>query len=167
MSPPSPAHAVDVRRIPAGGQTVVIVATPAERDALAERLAVPAVREARARLAFMPGPKGTVAVAGEVEAVVTRTCVRSLEAFDQAIREDVAMTFSPDPAVALGRDEDGDADAPDLLEGDTIDAFAVAAEFMALGLDPYPVKPGAELPPHETGEAALNPFAALGKLKES
>ena len=44
-----------------------------------------------------------------------------------------------------------------------IDLGALTAEFLALGLDPYPRKPGVAFEPHE--EAAEKPLAALHRLK--
>jgi uncharacterized metal-binding protein YceD (DUF177 family) len=63
----------------------------------------------------------------------------------------------------------GDApggEPPEVLSADgTADVGAIAAEFLLLGIDPYPRKPGAEFrPPAEQG-ATISPFAALAKLK--
>jgi uncharacterized metal-binding protein YceD (DUF177 family) len=156
---------LDVRRIPDGGQTVIVAASAAECMALARELGVSAIRNVAASVLFTPKAKGLIIVTGSVSATVTQACVRSLEPFEQEVSEEINVSFSPDPTVAVSRDEDGDIDAPDLLEGDTLDAGGIAAEFIALGLDPYPVKPGAELPLHQTGEAVINPFAVLSRLK--
>ena len=43
-----------------------------------------------------------------------------------------------------------DVDAPDPIVDGKIDLGALAAEFMVLGLDPYPRKPGAEFVPPAT-----------------
>ena len=53
------------------------------------------------------------------------------------------------------------------MHGGVIDLGAVATEFLILGIDPYPRKPGAVFaaPPAAPGEAAEHPFAALAALK--
>ncbi|MGB7126998.1 MAG: DUF177 domain-containing protein, partial [Methylovirgula sp.] len=48
-----------------------------------------------------------------------------------------------------------------------IDVGALAAEFLALGLDPYPKKPGVEFTPVTVPEeSAGRPFDALKKLTD-
>ena len=44
---------------------------------------------------------------------------------------------------------------------------ALAAEFLLLGIDPYPRKPGAEFTPLREDNATATPFAALTKLKDA
>jgi hypothetical protein len=65
-----------------------------------------------------------------------------------------------------------DPDGPDLPEtftGDTIDVGAFVAEFAAMGLDPYPRKPGVEFEPHIENSGRTDrkpsPFAVLRELK--
>jgi hypothetical protein len=59
---------------------------------------------------------------------------------------------------------DIDADAPDPLIGGEIDLGAVICEFFALGLDPYPRKPGAVFVEPEKPDPDANPFAALRQI---
>ena len=56
------------------------------------------------------------------------------------------------------------ADAPDPIVDGKIDLGALAAEFLALGLDPYPRKPGAEFAPPAADEPPDSPFDALAKI---
>ena len=49
--------------------------------------------------------------------------------------------------------------------GGRIDFGALTAEFLALGLDPYPRKPGITFEPVVAGEEA-GPFAGLRKLRD-
>ncbi|PXW57977.1 YceD family protein [Chelatococcus asaccharovorans] len=75
-----------------------------------------------------------------------------------------------------------DADPPDAIVDGTIDLGQLAAEYLALGLDPYPRKPGALFVPKAAGVEAgddapseddevsvpvdkPSPFAALSRLK--
>ena len=47
-----------------------------------------------------------------------------------------------------------------------IDLGAVATEFLILGIDPYPRKPGAVFEAPAAGEGGGHPFAALAALKK-
>jgi hypothetical protein len=68
--------------------------------------------------------------------------------------------------VAAAGFGDASGEPPETLSADgTADVGAIAAEFLLLGIDPYPRKPGAEFsPPAEQG-AGVSPFAALARLK--
>ena len=54
---------------------------------------------------------------------------------------------------------------PGRVDG-TIDLGAIATEFLILGIDPYPRKPGIVFDAPRTGEASGHPFAALAALKK-
>ena len=56
---------------------------------------------------------------------------------------------------------------PEALADGTADVGALAAEFVLLGIDPYPRKPGAEFTPPPEDSATATPFAALSKLKDA
>jgi uncharacterized metal-binding protein YceD (DUF177 family) len=57
-------------------------------------------------------------------------------------------------------------DPPDVLEDDVIDVAAYLVEHLALEIDPFPRKPGAEFePPPE--ERPTSPFAVLQGLKDA
>ena len=58
-----------------------------------------------------------------------------------------------------------DDDEPDPIVDGKIDLGALAAEFLALGLDPYPRKPGAEFAAPVAEEDDDSPFAPLTELK--
>jgi hypothetical protein len=127
-------------------------------------------------------------VTGRVSATVEQTCVVTLEPVENEVDEPIDVVFAPPAAVSaaarkdLVHDKDlveemaadaaqgfGDAasgEPPEVLSADGIaDVGAIAAEFLLLGIDPYPRKPGAEFrPPAEQG-ATISPFAALAKLK--
>jgi hypothetical protein len=67
------------------------------------------------------------------------------------------------PPAAL--EQEGDEDPPDPIVDGRIDLGALAAEFLALGLDPYPRKPGAAFAGAEPEPERDSPFAALARLK--
>ena len=53
---------------------------------------------------------------------------------------------------------------PEPLIGGVVDLGALATEFLLLGLDPYPRKPGAVFEPPRDLKPDAGPFAALAKL---
>lgn len=72
---------------------------------------------------------------------------------------------APDPAAEVIIDLEAD-DPPDVLSGDQIDLAAYVVEDLALEIDPFPRKAGAEFqPPDEPVD--LSPFAVLRKLRDN
>jgi hypothetical protein len=115
-----------------------------------------------------------VRVRGRVSALVGQTCVVSLEPMESEVDEPVDVTFAPLPPGAEAADSDalgqylgdGAKEPPEPLIGGTVDLGALATEFMVLGIDPYPRKPGAAFTPPNVGDESANPFAALAALKK-
>jgi len=112
---------------------------------------------------------------GRVSATVGQTCVVTLEPVQNEVEEPIDVIFAPAAGDSSGEDlaaeelADGiDAvEPPEMLSDGIADVGVVAAEYLMLGIDPYPRKPGAEFnPPAEQG-ATVSPFAALAKLKDS
>jgi Large ribosomal RNA subunit accumulation protein YceD len=111
-------------------------------------------------------------VAGRVSATAGQTCVVTLEPLANEVTEDIDLLFEPRPALPAGAD--GAAAAPEgnlddktepLVDG-KVDLGALATEFLILGLDPYPRKPGAIFQPPAAAGPDEGPFAALGALKK-
>jgi Large ribosomal RNA subunit accumulation protein YceD len=109
-------------------------------------------------------------VAGRVSATAGQTCVVTLEPLANEVTEDIDLLFEPPPA--LPAEADGAAATPEgnpddetepLVDG-KVDLGALATEFLILGLDPYPRKPGAVFEQLENGKPEKGPFAALGRL---
>ena len=161
---------VKVDAVPREGLLRTVEATPAERAALAEQNDLVEIAELNARFVLKRAGNKGVSVSGALHAEVTQTCVVTLEPFPVTLDEEIDVRFAP-PAEerAGGRSEaetltlDRD-DPPDPLLGGKIDLGALAAEFLALALDPYPRKPGAEFtPPPETAPPE-SPFVALAEI---
>lgn len=189
-----PLAAVDV---PENGLEVSIAAQPEERAALARVDGLQALSRLEADLQVAREGAGGLRVTGELRADVRQTCVASLEAFDTQIVEPIDVRFAPPPAIEAPpqrnrhwRDRHAppaveakepktshhiaalDDDAPDPLIDGRIDLGAIVAEFLALGLDPYPRKPGASFAePEDDARDEASPFAglreALDKGRES
>lgn len=115
-----------------------------------------------------------VRIKGHVEADIEQLCVVTLEPVRQFISEDFEALFVPENSKLARFDhhEGGEMildpegpDAPETFTGDAIDLGAVAAEFAALALDPYPRIEGAEFAAHiesePTADDKKSPFAAL------
>jgi hypothetical protein len=160
---------VKVETLPREGLTQTIEASPAERAALAEANGL--VELAKLTAAFLLRRAGrAVSVSGAVHAEFTQTCVVTLEPFAAALDEPVDVRFAPPSRERpSGRSEaetlalDG-ADPPDPIVEGRIDLGALASEFLALGLDPYPRKPGAEFTPPAEGLPPESPFEALAEI---
>lgn len=154
------------------GLAVAFEAGPRERAALARRLELLALDRLAAAFRFEPAAEadGGIRVSGTIEADVVQRCVATLEPVPQAIRETIAVLYAPAPADRPEREVEvpPDGEAPEPLPEAGVDVGALAAEHLALLLDPYPRHPDAPPEPLEyaTGEAAgTTPFAALGQLK--
>ena len=72
-------------------------------------------------------------------------------------------TNAPDPAAEIVIEPDAE-DPPDMLENDVLDLTGYAVEHLALDLDPFPRKPGAEFTPPPS-EPEPSPFAVLAQFK--
>lgn len=154
---------VPVDRLPAKGERVRIEASEAEREALARAFGLPAVHALVGRFELEGGGK-RVGVTGTVEGRVTRTCVVTLEPFEQDVHETVEVDFAPATApVDEAEAEARKLDPPDEIVDGKIDLGALTAEFLALGLDPYPKKPGVAFEPIVDSDAQ-SPFAKLKGL---
>jgi uncharacterized metal-binding protein YceD (DUF177 family) len=113
---------------------------------------------------------GGLHVAGRVSATAGQTCVVTLEPLANEVTEDIDLLFVPAPAVpgepdAAAQDVSTD-DETELLVDGKVDLGALAAEFLILGLDPYPRKPGAVFQPPVDTSTDDGPFAALDVLKK-
>ena len=116
-------------------------------------------------------------VVGRVSATVGQTCVITLEPLSNEIDEAVDLLFAPPPsheqqAVELGVQPEEEHvnenwDRPEPLIGGQIDLGALATEFLILGLDPYPRKPGAVFRPPEEATPGEGPFSALAAVKKT
>jgi Large ribosomal RNA subunit accumulation protein YceD len=116
-------------------------------------------------------------VTGRVSATVGQNCVVTLEPLANEVEEDIDLLFAPPPPPVERKagEDDGEAkssgrperrfDRPEPLIGGVVDLGALATEFLILGLDPYPRKPGAVFEPPQDLKPDPGPFAALAELK--
>ena len=142
-----------------------------ERAAIARSLGLRSLPSLSADLTVRPWMDG-VEITGGFHAVVGQICALSLEPFEQPLAAAIDLRAvpagSPQAPDAEGGEIDYDPDAPDppdILEGGTIDLAHYVVEHLALEIDPFARKPGAEFdytPPDEPE----SPFAVLRKLQD-
>ena len=168
---------VKVISLPESGTSVEIEAKPAECAALAEADGLIAIKRLRAHFNLRPQRSGgAVEVRGQVDATVVQTCTISLDEFDASLSEEVDLVFVPEEGLAAWKKKNAKAkdepdleaeDVPDLIVDGRIDLGAIAAEYLALGIDPYPRKPDATFDPVPLDtEPEPSSFAALARLKK-
>ena len=149
-----------LEQIGPAGLEIELRATAAECQALAARMAIPAVLELACRFRLTAFPGRLVLAQGELRARVVRHCVVTLDAFETLTEERFRLRFVP--AGSESDDDDPDSDDEIAYQGGSIDLGEAAAEQLALALDPYPRKPGAALP-DDAGAVTDSPFAALAR----
>lgn len=147
-----------VERIGPTRHDITVEANPGELAALATRLHLPAVSALTCRFRLRPAQTGTFVAEGWLDAIVTQTCVVSLDDFQAPVSDHFVVRLVP----AGSESDEIDPDSPDEIPygGGTIDLGEIAAEQLALVLDPWPRKPDATLPGTSTDEP-VSPFAAL------
>lgn len=155
--------------------TTAISADAHERAALADAFGLPAIATLEAEFTLERAGRSRIHVHGRLHATVTRICVVSLDPFETEVSEPIDVTFAPeaqaraaDIRAANGEEVHGLApveEPPDPIIEGRIDLGALAAEFLALGLDPYPRKPGVDFTAPADVNAPTSPFAVLGQLK--
>lgn len=150
------------------GKHVELDASAEVRAALAKPAGVDAVERLSAHFDLTLRGRDGLHVEGRVSATVRQACVVTLEPvvneIDEAVDVDYAAPRAGAAKAAAADAIDVDAtgpDEPEPLAGNAIDLGLLATEFLILGVDPYPRKPGVAFDAPQAGDAAANPFAAL------
>ncbi|HLM41687.1 MAG TPA: DUF177 domain-containing protein [Microvirga sp.] len=156
---------VDVMNIPPRGQEVHVEATAEECAALAADFGLPGIRRLSGDYRLTNSAKG-VHVTGLVKASITQICVVTLEPFDSDVEEEVEVDFAEPAGMPAEPPTDiNEYEPPDEIVNGQVDLGALTSEFLVLGLDPYPRKPGVDFEYRDPADGKDSPFAALGKLK--
>jgi uncharacterized metal-binding protein YceD (DUF177 family) len=173
MSIREPAWSVPltVQDVAAEGQRHHLIADAQARAAVAKVAGLQEVDRLEADLVTVPHGADGLRVTGRVSAMVGQTCVVTLEPMQSVIDEAIDVLFLRHPPEHGDADDDEEAgkvgdERIETLTGGTIDLGAIATEFLILGLDPYPRKPGAAFTPRQVDEPLSSPFAALAALKK-
>ncbi len=177
---PVPEFSRPIPRERLGGQVITeeISATPQERAALARRFRLAGfdLLRATARIESAEGEAGLLRLSGHLSAVLSQSCVVTLEPVASRIEEDFTLLYSlaPGPAgVEVGVEVVVDPEAeepPEPLGPGGLDLGEAVAQQLAVALDPYPRAPGAALVEVEGAPAAAEAgsrrgFAVLEALK--
>jgi uncharacterized metal-binding protein YceD (DUF177 family) len=170
---PSPQAAwsvpVVVADIPETGRRLDLVADEGAREAIAKVAGLAALPRLEAGFDLTPQGADGLHVVGRVAATVVQNCVVTLEPIESHIDEAVDLIFLPDltPAADPAGLQAHEADEPpEAMRDGVVDLGAVAIEFLLLGIDPYPRKPGAMFDAPPAGDPSSHPFAALAALKK-
>jgi hypothetical protein len=160
---------IRVEDVPETGRHVALAADEPIRTTLAEAAGVNELTRLEATFDLTRHGRSGLHVVGEISATVRQTCVVTLEPISNEVIEPVDLLFAPaagpaSPAVELPA-EAGDPPEP-ILDG-MVDLGALATEFLILGIDPYPRKPGAVFEAPRSADADTTPFAALAALKKN
>lgn len=150
-------------------RTIEIDADAQERAALAKRFDLIGIEKLTGKFTIRRDAAGIVAE-GRVAAAVTQACSITGDPLPATVDEPVALRFVAEEDSGQDEVELGDSDIDVIpYDGGTIDLGEVAAETMALALDPFPRGPNAEVVLKEAGvlsEEQAGPFGALAGLKD-
>lgn len=149
-----------------------VEATEAECAALAKRFDLRSLSRLKGRLTlFRLSEGGITRVKGDIEADVVQACVVSLQDVPAHVRAVFDTSFTEkgelfEEDLELGLDIEDDPF--EVVKDGVIDLGELAAQYLALELDPYPRAPGVSLAAQlaETGSDSKNrPFQVLQGLK--
>ncbi|UDF30082.1 UNVERIFIED_ORG: DUF177 domain-containing protein [Roseateles sp. XES5] len=173
-------YPVKVGHISANPVEVTISADAEERAGLAALWSILEVKALTATFEVRRWKRDGVRLKGRVTADIVQACVVTLDPVESHIDEPVEAIFVPEGsklarlpvASETGEmllDPDG-PDAPEVFTGDTIDAGEVAAEHVALAIDPYPrradVAFGGHIESTDKDDRKPSPFAVLKDWKK-
>lgn len=141
-----------VNRLPKNGAEVSLEADADQRAELARVHDLESVDSFVAKFTVKGWKGDGVIVNGRVQARITQPCVVTLDPIVSDIDEEISSVFVPENSKLARRADETEIvldpeadDLPETFSGDSIDLGALAEEFFALGIDPYPRKEGISL----------------------
>lgn len=165
----------DLGKIDENKTTLTFAAVAEEEAQILETLGILGLEDVAGEIDIKPWRKTGFLVQGRLTATATQACVVTLDPVDEKVVALLERTYLP--AAEIEAEEEADADfvfeaedPPEPLDGSTLDLLAVVTEELALALEPYPRKEGAEIDarfgdPGDEDEAE-NPFSVLKQLKD-
>ncbi len=146
-------------------QTFELSAPSEALGAIAARLETPAVLSLNGVATVTPTVEGAI-VEGAVKAAMRRACVVTLDPIDERIDETFSIRFARESDTAAEIELDLEEDWTEPLDGESLDVADILVQQVALAMDPYPRKPGAEAPAAlKPSPEQVSPFAVLKSLK--
>jgi Large ribosomal RNA subunit accumulation protein YceD len=159
---------VALNDIPEEGRHFALVAAPDTRASISRMAGLRDLPRLEADFEVTRQGDDGLRVVGRVSATVGQICVVSLEPLANTIEEHIDLVFIPKRADEMtaaetekGSRAEAKWDEPEALIDGVVDLGVVATEFLILGLDPYPRKPGAVFEPPQHLKLDGGPFAAL------
>lgn len=163
-------YLIDVDEIDAEGQTVAFSLDDVQRAQLAARLGLQSLQRLDVAAQVRRRDDGTVIARGTIRATVVQSCVVTLDPVEAAIEEPFEVCYvpagngeGPEREIEIGADDDD----IETFDGSTIDLGRTAVEYLALAIDPYPRRQGAEFSPETSENGDSSPFAVLAKLRNN
>ena len=162
---------VTVAEIPESGKRFDLVADEKTRAEIARYAGLRELPRLQATFEVSRQGSDGLRVEGEIAATVGQSCVVTLEPLENEIREEIDLIFAPPGPDHAGVEEDEeseifDPNEPEPLIGGVVDLGILATEFLIVGIDPYPRKPGATFEQLAPEDGSEHPFAALAALKK-
>lgn len=159
----------------AGGASEHFEANESEKVALAARLGVVKVLSLEADLDLRVWRGCGLEVEGGLKARVVQTCVVTLEPMESAIEAEIRAQYLPASMIPQDSPEAREAaidlsaaEPPEgIPEGGRLDLGELVTQHLAVAVDPYPRRVGAEFSGHLERATSLEagPFAKLAALK--
>ena len=150
--PPELSRIVEVTKL---NLPIQFSATPEECKAVAKRLGIISLAKLEASLVLRRiRSEQVLEVKGEMKASLAQACVVTLDPVAEEVNETIEAHFSESATHATAEDievEAGGPDAPEPIENGKIDLGELVVQHLALALNPYPRKPGAEFGSMEIG----------------
>ncbi|MCQ8185671.1 YceD family protein [Parvularcula maris] len=143
--------------------TASLVAGETELKAIAERLDIENAKAFAAELSITRRDT-LIRIEGSIRGDLGRTCVVSLEPMRETIEEDFTAEYITEAGDEREGEFEADLDAPEPLEGDTLNLWDVALEQLVLSMSAHPRIEGAEAPKDPGAGARISPFDALKGL---
>lgn len=145
------------------GVTRRLVPDEVTRGRIVKALDLASLKAFESEISVMPAHTGWT-LSGRVKAVAEQVCGITLEPLPVTIDERFTVALIEQPETASEVEVTLEDDSPDVIEDGRIDLGQYAVEQLALNLDPFPRKPGAEfIPPAEPAE--ISPFAVLKQIR--
>jgi hypothetical protein len=157
--------------IPEAGRHFDLAADQQTRKAVAEFAGLDALPRLAAHFDVTLHGRAGLHVVGNVSATVGQTCSVTLEPMESEVEEAVDLVFLPQapPSDAKSIFTNAEVpldDVPEAMVGGSIDLGAIATEFLVLGIDPYPRRPGMQFQSPAADDGAARPFATLAALRK-
>jgi hypothetical protein len=158
--------------VPPSGLELHLVADEKVRSAIAKLADVATLPQLEANFRIRRHGRNGLRVVGRVTAAVGQTCGVTLEPMQSEVDEAVDVVLIPDDSSAS--EEHAMREVEVLLDDDSepliggvVDLGALATDFLILGIDPYPRKPGSNFELPQSSDETTRPFAALVALRQN